>query len=192
MSVSVSVLIANSGLLTVTAIIQNIQQASRGNMNIYIMRGLPGGGKTFFVHRLARELVKDGESVGICSADFYHCGVPKQPVLPGDYDKLGPYVFKPENLAYAHPACMSGFLAAYQQKMQNIFVDNTNIHAWEISPYVLLGETFGYTVEILEVQATYSSCLERQTHGVPELTMYRMRESLAAEILPPWWTVKRV
>ena len=161
-------------------------------MNIYIMRGLPGSGKSRFVHQLAQELIKDGESVGICSADFYHCGVRQQPITPDGLKELGPYVFKPENLAYAHPACMSGFLAACQQKMQNIFVDNTNIQAWEISPYVLLGDTFGYTVEILAVQATFSNCLARQTHGVPELTMYRMRESLESEILSPWWTVKSV
>ena len=39
---------------------------------------------------------------------------------------------------------------------------NTNVHVWEITPYVMPAQSFGYEVEILTIECDPSIALERK------------------------------
>jgi predicted kinase len=139
---------------------------------IKIMRGLPGSGKSTYV----REILSDYQ---VCSADHYFL------------DSFGKYHFDPSKISEAHAACFRAALK-YTQAGERVVIDNTNIRAWEISPYVLLAQSFGYDVEILQVNAEVHTAHARNTHGVPYKAIEAMAAALCAEALPPFWKVTRV
>lgn len=142
---------------------------------VYIMRGLPGSGKTTWVKRHS-ELFRPNEFV-VCSADDYHV------------DPDGIYRFKPDRVGWAHNKCLMKFISNLWTQFPHVYVDNTNTSVWELAPYYRLGEAFGYDVVIVTVLATPEACAARGTHGVPVETIARMQANLdkSEEMMPRWW-----
>lgn len=150
-------------------------------MKVFIMRGLPGSGKTHYVNAN----MPDGGRV--VSADhFYMKNVEENGVI------VQKYVFDPLLAHDAHNQCLRNFLRHLNYRVPTIFVDNTNTKVWEISPYYRLAEVHGYDVEIIYCKCPLSMAMARGTHGVPEGTYLRMGVALADEALPPWWKQKLV
>lgn len=136
-------------------------------MKVYIMRGLPGSGKTRWVQsRVGYQTV--------ASADHY-------------FQKDGEYRFDASKLAEAHQECLRAFLRSVEHGALTIIVDNTNIRAWEMSPYIAIAEAFGYDVEIVEVRTSVDTCIARNAHEVSEETIWKMFRTMCDERLPPWW-----
>lgn len=149
---------------------------------LIIMRGLPGCGKSHWVRQFC---VEGQTSVCVVSADTYH--YVQQPPRPDGTLVPPVYEFKPENVRAAHDNCFREFLGVVAEGWDVVIVDNTNISAWEIAPYLRYGEVMGLDVEIVWLRVPVETCIARGLHGVPRETYAKMAERLEKEVLPPWW-----
>ena len=87
------------------------------DLNVVIIRALPGSGKTEFAKLIA------GEFGFICEADHYAV------------DDEGNYSFDPAKLGYCHGECMKRFKSLVDRKASTIVVSNTATTEKEFSPY---------------------------------------------------------
>jgi len=168
-------------------------------INVYIVSGPPGSGKSFQVGGFVAAMVKDGEDGVIISADHHHCATLREILNQNESyrgipfnllndvsinEALDNYEFNVEVLATAHPQCFRAFLEALRANEDgnfNVIVDNTNIHEGEIAPYYLAAQAFDAEVEILRVETALDVCIKRGVHGVPEGTVERMHKTFMEE-----------
>lgn len=118
---------------------------------MYIMRGLPGSGKS----TKAKELGQGGRVLG--SDDFFMVD--------------GEYMFDPEGLGYAHFWNQGRVEEALKQGISPVVVDNTNVQKWEMKPYVEMALKYGYDIKFAEPDTDWKFNKEelskRNTHNVP-------------------------
>lgn len=161
--------------------------------HIVIMRGLPGSGKSTLVQTLREKLAAEhGVQSSVASADSFF------------EDSEGNYNFDPMKLGEAHEACYQSFfefcdLMVWFRDRKNVeardvlFVDNTNLQLFEVSPYIALAKKFKVMTHIVEMCPSeneswglYSRlCYDRQTHGVSLETFRRMVDSI--QQCPSFW-----
>ena len=118
---------------------------------LYIVRGLPGSGKT----TLARQLTEH-----VFSADdyFYDLG-------------NGQYKFDPEHLPDAHKTCQWKVEAAMIAGYRILAVANTFSMAWEAEIYFELAKKHEYIPCIIECQSQFGN-----VHAVPQTSISNMKE----------------
>lgn len=144
---------------------ENEWQQSRppgdSSYTLILMRGLPGSGKS----TLARELLSSGPRGVILSTDDYFA------------HKHG-YSYQPCLIGEAHQWNQKRAEDAMQNGCTPIVIDNTNIQAWEMKPYVKMALERGYKVDFCEPETSWkfdSSELERRNkHGVPQEKITQM------------------
>jgi predicted kinase len=149
-------------------------------MEVILMRGLPGSGKSSWI-REQLDVLGDASSC-VCSADDHH-------IIEGIS------AFKQENAAEAHRKCKRQYLDAMLQpknglpceRLDFLIVDNTNTTAWELAFFVDLASLFVVECKIVRMERDLRWCLAHNTHDVPIKTMQHMAWNLANEKLPPWW-----
>lgn len=151
---------------------------------VYILRGIPGSGKSTIAQTIRR---KCGTACGIVSADDYFA------TPDGGYD------YRPEDIAKAHAACyLSALRVVYQMDSlwdaapgpgPSLVVDNTNIEAWAIAPYVALAQARGYDHLIINRDVHPEVAIPRGIHGVPPQRVWEMAMAMCDEVLPPFWKV---
>ncbi|XP_030349214.1 NEDD4-binding protein 2 isoform X3 [Strigops habroptila] len=100
---------------------------------LVLLRGVPGSGKSY----LARTLLEDNPGGVILSTDDY-------------FYKYGQYQFDPSCLGEAHDWNRKRAKEAFEMRISPIIIDNTNIQAWEMKPYVTLAQQFKYKVVFRE------------------------------------------
>ncbi|KFQ25847.1 NEDD4-binding protein 2, partial [Mesitornis unicolor] len=88
---------------------------------LVLLRGVPGSGKSY----LARALLEDNPDGIILSTDDY-------------FYKHGQYHYDPDCLGEAHDWNRKRAKEAFEMRISPIIIDNTNIQAWEMKPYVTL------------------------------------------------------
>ncbi len=141
---------------------------------LYIIRGLPGSGKSTLGEKLA---------------DTYYNYHPKYGgVFPYSFsaddwftDHDGNYNFVPEELPQAHEDCRSRVLGAMLDGVENVAVCNTFSQSWEAEPYLKLCNMHGYTTVVIECQNQFGNI-----HGCPQEKINEMAErweSLSLNIL---------
>lgn len=141
----------------------------------------------------------------ICSADDFFTGA------------NGVYDFNPKHLPRAHQTCFLKFLTRLDKgdvdqviilsgvpgsgkstwaKTANadrlLIVDNTNLSAWEISPYYLAAQSYGLPVRVNRFtvpEGEEISTFNRQVHNVPFPTWGRMLTQFEKRDVLPWWEV---
>ena len=121
---------------------------------LYIVRGLPGSGKSTFAKKLV------GSDFLVCEADKYFI------------DKTtGEYKFDITKIKDAHKYCQT-LVGTYMrdsllndQFYREIAVSNTFTQEWEMLPYFELAEKYGYTVFVTIVENRHGG---KNVHGVPE------------------------
>jgi predicted kinase len=120
---------------------------------LFLLRGLPGSGKTTLAKSIA------GSKGWIKEADMYFV------------DRLGNYNFKPSLLKEAHEWCQQEveFLMKYEHR---VIVSNTFTQEWEMQPYFDLAQKYGYRVYSLIVENRHEGVNE---HGVPEEKLVQMK-----------------
>jgi predicted kinase len=129
---------------------------------VYIMRGIPGSGKSTLIRYL--NFMGTG---AVVSADDYFV------------NDRGEYRFDPTLLGKAHEECKRKFKEACEEEVTNIFVDNTNIKKKDFKPYIQIARNHGYSVVELKLwEEDVEKCFNRNTHGVPKETIARMRNTL--------------
>lgn len=146
---------------------------------VRILRGVPGSGKSTYV------------------ASMGHSATTAARVVSADHHFMvdGAYKFDARKLPEAHQACWRSFYAALNERdIDVIYVDNTNISAAEIGPYVLPAESCGWQVEIITLECDPVVAAARNVHGVPAESVHRMHARLQAaeKDFPPFWRHRKV
>lgn len=139
-------------------------------MNVIILRGIPGSGKSTLVRR-------EFLTAQIVSADHF-------------FMRNGEYHFDRSLISRAHQACWLAFYQLVLERAPLIVVDNTATTISEIGPYVLPAETNGYRVKIITVKADPAVAAARNVHNVPVEAVEMMARRLDehTRFIPPYWT----
>ena len=109
---------------------------------LYLLRGVPGSGKSTFSKTILAGL-------GIDTSDDT---IVKQHVLSTDdffIGKDGKYNFDIKKLSFNHQQNKDRAERQMGFGVTPLFIDNTNISAWEMKPYVDLADRFGYQVIVV-------------------------------------------
>ena len=117
-------------------------------MKLYIIRGLPGSGKSTYAKSLPALHLE---------ADMYH-------VRNGKYD------FNPKKVKAGHDWCQAMVKSALGAGM-DVSVSNTFTQKWEMFPYLEMGKHFEAEIEIIVMSGKYGSI-----HGVPAETIKNMSD----------------
>ena len=133
----------------------------------YIMRGLPGTGKSMIARKLAPD---PHHHIAIFSTDNLF-------MVDGEYQfdpsKLGEY--HAENLRLA-TEFMERFGPSYTNPAICV-IDNTNTQHWEYEKYVETAKENGFMVQVISIDWDAKDIplyAERNSHGVPIEAIYRM------------------
>ena len=122
-------------------------------MQLILVRGISGSGKTTY----AEQMKKEYPSMSHYEADMY-------------FYKNGEYQFDPAKLKQAHNWCKS------QTEIdlmfgKSVIVSNTFTQKWEIEPYIQLGKKYGADITIKKATGNYQN-----VHGVPAEALEKMRQ----------------
>ena len=121
---------------------------------LYIIRGLPGSGKT----TLAKQLVRERHVHLYREADQYFTCL------------SGIYFFQPHRLKDAHAWCQMQVRTALGAGL-SVAVSNTFVQRWEIAPYVEMAQRWNTPFTIMQCTGEWGS-----VHDVPPSTIERMRQ----------------
>ena len=129
---------------------------------LYIVRGIPGSGKSTFAKRLV------GEDFLVCEADKYFID-----------KETGEYNFDFTKIKEAHKFCQDTVESYMKDSLANdqfyreIAVSNTFTQEWEMRPYFELAKNYGYKVFSVVVENRHGGTNQ---HGVPEEVLTKMCE----------------
>lgn len=125
-------------------------------VHLYLIRGIPGSGKT----TLANHLKERGVVDEILAADDFRI------------DEDGNYVFKPEDSERVHLHCQD-WTRAFLGLGRNVAVHNTFIKKWELEPYLSMSIP---RIHIMKHTLICHGEFEN-IHGVPADTVERMKQN---------------
>lgn len=117
--------------------------------DLYLIRGVPGSGKT----TLAETLLESGVVDAHYEADFYMC------------DREGGYAFDASKLRQCHDLCLGHTSLALSRGLA-VAVSNTFTRIWEMQPYLDLG----YRTAVIHCEGRF-----KNVHGVPSEKVEEMR-----------------
>lgn len=121
---------------------------------LYIVRGLPGSGKSTFAKELVPEFL-------VCEADKF-------------FETENGYEFDPSKLKDAHEWCQK-IVESYMKDSGHypkIAVSNTFTRQWEMKPYFDLANKYGYKVFSVIVENYHGN---DSIHGVSNDTIEKMK-----------------
>lgn len=124
------------------------------NRTLYIIRGIPGTGKTTLAKHLSGDI--------IAAADDYFM----EATSSGGEE----YRFDPKKIGAAHRNCKYRVSEWMKMGIGPISVHNTFVKHWEWKPYIDLCEANGYTPFVIVCGTVFGN-----THGVPQEIVSRMR-----------------
>lgn len=137
--------------------------SSSSPLSLVLMRGLPGSGKS----TAARELLCTGPSGLILSTDDY-------------FAHPDGYLYEPSLLSEAHHWNQNRADNAMLDGRSPLIIDNTNLQAWEMKPYVSMALERGYRVYFQEPNTQWKfdpvELERRNKHGVPQQKISQMLE----------------
>ena len=126
---------------------------------LYIVRGLPGSGKSTLGEKLASPHEVEDRWHSYAADDWF------------TDSKTGEYNFNPTELSDAHEDCNARVRGAMMSNVETICVCNTFSQHWEVEPYLKLCESYNYTPVVIECQNQFGN-----VHDVPQESIDAMRE----------------
>jgi 2',3'-cyclic-nucleotide 3'-phosphodiesterase len=130
---------------------------------VFIMRGLPGSGKSTAAKKIQDDYNKASFYCTIVSADNYWI------------NREGEYVFDATQVPKNHHWCLRNFICDLQSTMPDgIVVDNTNLAPNEFLHYAKIAQAYGYKVVVLTFPCYIDDSVKRNTHNVPKSTIISM------------------
>ncbi|MDX2174267.1 MAG: AAA family ATPase [Bacteroidota bacterium] len=124
--------------------------------SLFLLRGLPGSGKT----TLAKELSENGK-YPIFSVDDYFTS------------EQGNYNFEYDKNHLAYKLCEENTRRNMENGIEKIFIHNTFTLDWEIEPYFKLASEFKYKVFVVTVEKRHSN---PNTHQISVEQIKKMAE----------------
>jgi len=118
--------------------------------NLFLLRGLPGSGKSTFAKMICNQHVE---------ADMFF------------FDDNSNYVFDATKLKQAHKWCQDT-TEEWMKQGYNVAVSNTFTQEWEMDAYYALAKQYGYQVTSLVVENRHDGV---NTHGVPDDKLEQMK-----------------
>jgi predicted kinase len=118
---------------------------------LYIVRGIPGSGKSTFANSL---------DCPVFEADMY-------------FMNDGEYKFEADKLKLAHNWCKLRVEHSMEDDFQKIAVSNTFTQEWEMEAYYEMAKQYGYTVFSVIIENRHGGINQ---HGVPEDKLQMMKD----------------
>jgi len=126
---------------------------------LFIVRGLPGSGKSTAAEVLADRDLSDAEfNYVVATADDY-------------FMKTGKYLFDASKLGEAHRECQMKVESAMKAGDYKVFVANTSTTQKELNDYYKLANKYNYRVVSMIIENRHGGV---NTHGVPDEALERM------------------
>lgn len=125
---------------------------------LYLIRGIPGSGKTTF----ARKLLEQGKVQRHFEADMFFI------------EKDGVYRYRKELIVQAHTWCQKQTLEALSQR-HSVVVSNTFITINELMPYYNIATITGADVKVIRATGNFEN-----QHNVPADIVSRMKQQYQA------------
>ena len=135
---------------------------------VILMRGASGAGKSTYVQ-----------------VNYPHANV----ICSNDHHRVVDGVYKYTDSKEPQKKCFKSYYNALVTGQPLVVVDNTNVSAASLAPYIALAELFGYDYTIIEIETDIETCLKNSQHGVSIDTLYKMAEQLD-QPLPKEWKIK--
>ncbi|XP_061164864.1 2',3'-cyclic-nucleotide 3'-phosphodiesterase-like [Saccostrea echinata] len=130
----------------------------RKSNTIFIMRGVPGSGKS----TIARALKRVYPYAVLCSADDY-------------FMKGSEYIYRSDDLGSAHRFCQEKATEAVRNGANVIIIDNTNIKRWEMKFYLDLARQQKYHIVLVQPKTDWKDnprlLASKNSHNVDEETI---------------------
>ncbi|KAI9555738.1 hypothetical protein GHT06_018253 [Daphnia sinensis] len=128
---------------------------------LIIMRGVPGSGKSYLAHQLK------GNGVVLSADDYF-------------INYQGQYVFDRNLLGVAHESNQKRANEELQKGTNPVIIDNTNLEAWEMQPYVIMALRYNYSIELIEPETPWREDVrilsQKNIHRVPREKIREMLE----------------
>ena len=136
----------------------------------YILRGLPGTGKSELAQSLMSGAFPSGFGAIFSTDDRF--------MVDGEYQ------FNPADLPLNHAENLrlaTEWMKTHSQVISkaHCIIDNTNTQSWEYEKYVEAAKENGCMVQVITVEWNIDDIplyAKRNSHGVPEEAIYRMAE----------------